>query len=156
MDLSSATVGLSFIWKSLQSIRALEISAAVAAKLDAAAEKIDAVRLDVFEARETMLAQQDQIRELEARIRDYDRWDTAIAQYELVTIPDAATLYRRIGENSYICPACVNDRRIIPMQPQSFASKLLVCSGCKLKVQMAKFDYRPQRPQRSGPNFDGW
>ena len=147
MDAASimgALNGLKFAKDALTTLAQGKIEIESQTKILAALEKLGSTQNAIFEMREQLLALQEQNRTLKQELEQADAWNEKIGSYKLTQTPGGAVVHASIGEPPhFVCPSCVNERKLQILQDRRTMAGLFRCPGCKVEY--------PIKPERKPP-----
>ena len=96
-----------------------------------------------LESQEKQAALSNEVRELQSKLAELERWETEIQRYEMHRFATGALAYRlkpstEQGEPThFLCPDCVSNRKATKLQPLRNGITLR-CHVCGLKIEIEK------------------
>ena len=110
---------------------------------------------DIFAARETMLALQDENSVLKTQLADAKSWEGELAKLKLYKTPADGVVYRAATPfEHFICPRCVSDRKQIhPLQSTGPYAGTGVCPSCSASYSLSVPKKINTMPSRGGTDF---
>jgi len=118
-------------------------------QLGGALDTLYSLRSDLFELQEAN-------NKLRLELATARGWADKSGEYELVTTPGTAIVYRFKGEPlHYACPSCFNKHEIHPLQPNRTYSGKYRCTGCTSEFPIDQQQKPPSSARPSGQG-GGW
>jgi len=144
MDVISVTNatydGIKAIKDILTTLFDAKVDSAAQSKIDEAQSKLGDIQDALFKLRERLFELQQERDDLKSKLADAETWQSRSDQYELVTTPGSAVVYKYKGQpNHFACPSCFSKREIHILQNNQRMAGTYHCTGCG-------FDYLVEPP----------
>jgi hypothetical protein len=146
MELSAAVAGFAFARDALILILNGTVEQKTRQKITDVLTRLGETQDTMFALREENFLLQDENARLKREAAQSDAWDKRMAELDLDATPGSATVYVNMTNFPpyYVCPRCVNDKRIEILQDKRTISGLAECPNCETNFMI-------RRPQRMPP-----
>jgi len=100
-------------------------------------EKLGELQDVLYRLREENIRLQGESQDLREQVQKHDKWEETLSQYELVTTPGTATVYKFKGKpEHHACPACISSKREIHIL-QDLVGGHFECPRCQQKFRVS-------------------
>lgn len=151
-SISAAYTGLKFAKDVFSAVQEMKVETATLEKINAATKCVGEAQDTIFEMREMLIKLQDANLKLKAEIAALDQWNSRLSSFELTKTEGGAVVYKTIsGLDYFVCPSCIENRQIHPLQDMHVMSGEFRCPSCKANFPIQKNKLVTKRDNR--PNY---